>query len=197
MTRQWVVRHDNRRDMKAWLCSLCFLSLPAVAFAQMEHVHPPAADEDCTKLSSGLQAVVSAMEAPGISVEARVKPDSMPPVEPGIKGVRLRLQPMSLVQPVAGRVKAGENLDAVFGGFLSLKTSAEGTYRISSDSTVWLDVLDGDQPIPRSTNLPRLHCGKIEKSLGFYLKAGVVYSLEFSGSKKSEVSLIISADSGG
>jgi hypothetical protein len=194
MELQRVVRHDNRMDMKAWLRSLCFLSLPAMAFAQMEHVHPPAADEDCTKLSSSLQAVVSVMEAPEMSVEARVKRDSTLPVEPGVKRVQLRLQPMSLVQPVAGRVKAGENRDVVFGGFMSLRASLEGTYRISADSTVWLDVLDGDQPIQRSTTLSRLHCGKIEKSLGFYLKAGVVYWLEFSGSKRPEVSVVITAE---
>ena len=194
MGLQWVMRLTSEVDMKAWLCLLCFLSLPAAAFAQMEHVHPPAADEDCTKLASGLQSIVSAMEAPGISVEVREKPDSMLPVEPGLKRIRLRLQPMSLVQRVAGRVKAGENPDAVFGGFLSLRASVEGTYRISSDSTVWLDVLDGDQPVPRSTNLPRLHCGKIEKSLVCYLKAGVVYWVEFSGSKKSEVAVVITAE---
>ncbi len=171
------------------------LSLPAIsALAQTEHMHPPATDMDCTKLSPGLQAVVAAMGAPGATVQVAEKRDQAAAVEPGMKRLELALHPMSAVQPVAGKVKAGENPDRVFGGFIRFMTPTDGVYRISADSTVWLDVLDADQPRERDRETSRLHCGAIEKSLGFALARGHSYWIELSASKRREVALIISLE---
>jgi hypothetical protein len=178
----------------AYLGSFWLLCAAAVAFAQMEHAHPPAIDMDCTKLSPGLQAVVAAMGARGVTVQAAEKRENAPALEPGMKKLVLVLHPMSAVQPVAGKIKAGENPDSVFGGFIRFMTPADGLYRISADSTVWLDVLDGDQPKERARDTSRLHCGKIEKSLGFPLAKGHSYWIELSASKRREVSLLITPE---
>jgi hypothetical protein len=178
----------------AYVCAFWLLCFPVVAFAQMEHTHPPATDVDCTKLSPGLQAVVAAMEVPGTSIEVAAKPNKAPAVEPGMKRLELVLHPMAAVQAVAGKVKAGENTDSVFGGFIRFITPADGLYRISADSTVWLDVLDGDQPRERAKDIARLHCGKIQKSLGFALARGHSYWIELSASQRREVSVIISPE---
>jgi len=178
----------------ACFCSFWLLYVPALAYAQMEHTHPPAADMDCTKLSPGLQAVVAAMGTGGVTVQVSEKRDQAPAVEAGMKRLELVLHPMSAVRPVAGKVKAGENPDGVFGGFIRFVSPADGVYRISADSTVWLDVLDEDQPRERARETSRLHCGKIEKSLGFALARGHSYWIELSASKRREVSLLISPE---
>jgi hypothetical protein len=171
------------------------ISLPTVAaLAQTEHMHPPGAYNDCSALPARLQATVAAMGAPGATVQAAEKRENAPAVEPGMKRLELVLRPMSAVQSVAGKAKAGENPDRVFGGFIRFMPSADGLYRISADSTAWMDVLDGDQPRERAKDTSRLHCGKIQKSLGFALAKGHSYWIELSSSKSPEVSLIISRE---
>ena len=171
------------------------ISLPTVAaLAQTEHMHPPRASDDCSALPARLQATVAAMEASGATVQAAEKRENAPTVEPGMKKLVLVLHPMSAVQPVAGKIKAGENPDRVFGGFIRFTTPADGLYRISADSTAWMDVLEGDQLRERAQNTSRLPCGKIQKSLGFALASGHWYWIELSASKRPEVSLIISPE---
>ena len=171
------------------------ISLPTLAaLAQTEHIHPPGASDNCSTLPAPLQVIVATMEAPGVTVQVAEQRGQAPAVEPGMKRVELVLQPMSAVQSVAGKVRAGDNPDIVFGGFIRLRTPADGLYRISADSIVWLDVLDGDQPRERARDTSRLHCGKIQKSLGFALARGHSYWIELSASKRREVSLIISPE---
>ena len=165
------------------------------ALAQTEHMHPPGASDDCSTLPAPLQTIVATMEALGVTVQVAAQRGHAPAVEPGMKRLELFLQPMSAVQSVAAKVRAGEDPDGVFGGFIRLRTPADGLYRISADSTVWLDVLDGDdQPRERARDTSRLHCGKIQKSLGFVLARGHSYWIELSASKRREVSLIISPE---
>ena len=45
-----------------------------------------------------------------------------------MKRLELILHPMFVVQSVAGKVRAGENPDGVFGGFIRFMTPADGLY---------------------------------------------------------------------
>ena len=67
-------------------------------------------------------------------------------------------------------------------------------YRVSVDSTAWIDVLDGDMVVERTKLNRRMQCGHVHKSLGFTLKTGVNYWLQLSSSKAPEVHLVLTPE---
>jgi hypothetical protein len=196
--------------MKLVLFSSWLLLVPVTVSAQMDHAHSPATAEDCTKLSPGLQTVVAAMDEPGSRIKALPKPESTPAIESGIHKFEVALQPLSGVSLVgkeslslqtieregamAGETKPSENAINLFGGFVRLTVPKDGMYRISADSPIWIEVIDGEKPIERVRTLPRLRCGRIHKSLGFPLKRERSYWLEMSGSKRPDVALLITEE---
>ncbi|MGH9427742.1 MAG: hypothetical protein ACRD2L_15745 [Terriglobia bacterium] len=196
--------------MRLVLFTSWLLLVPMSVFAQMDHTHSPATAEDCLKLSPELQAVVVAMDGPGSRIEALPKPESTPAVEPGIHKLEVALRPLSEVWLVgkeslsrqtlgpegamAEKTKPSENVENLFGGFVRLTVPKDGMYRISADSPLWIEVIDGGKPIERVRIAPRLHCGRIHKSLGFPLKRERSYWLEMSGSKRSDVAVLIAEE---
>lgn len=193
--------------MKLVLFTSWLLLVPMTVSAQTDHTHSPASAEDCTNLSPELQAVVAAMDGPGSRIEALSRPESIPAVEPSIQKLEVALRPLSEVGLVgkeslsrqtlgqegamAGKTKPSENVENLFGGFVRLTVPKDGIYRISADSTFWIEVVEGGKPIERVRTVPRLHCGRIHKSLGFPLKRERSYWLEISGSKRPDVALLI------
>jgi hypothetical protein len=196
--------------MKLVLFSSWLLLVPVTLFAQMDHTHSPTTAEDCTKLSPGLQTVVAAMDGSGSSIKALPKPESTPAIESGIHKLEVALQPLSGVLLVgkeslsrqtieregamAGETKPSENAVNLFGGFVRLTVPKDGMYRISADSPIWIEVIDGEKPIERVRTVPRLRCGRIHKSLGFPLKRDRSYWLEISGSKRPDVAMLITEE---
>jgi hypothetical protein len=81
-----------------------------------------------------------------------------------------------------------------FAGLVPISVPRDGMYRISVSTHLWLEVLDGDAKLQRVRLEPRLHCGAVQKSLGFALKAGVIYWLQLSGNKSQEVHVIITSE---
>jgi hypothetical protein len=199
--------------MKLVLVISWLLFVPMIVSAQTDHTHTPDPGEDCTKLSPELQAIVSEMDGPGSRIEASPRPESTPAVEPGIHKLEVALRPLSDVGLVgkerisrqilgaegtmANKTEPSENVDYLFGGFVLLTVPRDGLYRISTDSTLWMEVIDGGNPIERVKITPRLHCGRIHKSLGFPLKRERSYWLEMSGSKRSIVRVLITEEPGG
>ena len=192
------------------LFTSCLLLAPMTVSAQMEHTHSPATAEDCTTLSPELQAAVAAMDGPGSRIEALPRPESSPAVEPSIQKLEVALRPLSEVGVVgkeslsrqtlgqegamAGKTKPSENVENLFGGFVRLTIPKDGIYRISADSTFWIEVIEGGKPMERVRIVPRLHCGRIHKSLGFPLKQERSYWLEISGSKRPDVAVLITKE---
>lgn len=95
---------------------------------------------------------------------------------------------------MAGKTNPSQNVENLFGGFVRLTVPRDGMYRISADSTLWIEVIDGEKPIERVRVAPRLHCGLIHKSLVFPLKRERSYWLEISGSKRSDVAVLITEE---
>ena len=196
--------------MKLVLVISWLLFVPMTVSAQMDHAHTPDPSEDCTKLSPELQAIVSEMDGPGSRIEALSKPENTPVVEPGIHKLEMVLRPLSEVGLVgkenlsrqslrregamAGETKPNQNVESLFGGFVRLTVPKNGMYRISTDTPIWIEVLDGEKPIERVKIIPHLHCGRIHKSLGFPLKQERSYWLEMSGSKRSHVMVLITEE---
>ena len=173
---------------------LFLLLIPMAAVAQTEHSHSPMSIEDCAKLPQELQAVVAAMNRPGSRIDALPKPESGATVEPGIHKLEVALRPLSEVSRVRKEPKPNQNVENLFGGFVRLTVPKEGLYRISSDSTLWIEVLDGETLIERVRTVPRLRCGRIHKSLGFPLQRERSYWVEMSESKRADVGLLITEE---
>ncbi len=95
---------------------------------------------------------------------------------------------------MAEQTKPRENVENLFGGFVRLTVPKDGLYRISSDSTIWIEVIDEEKPIERVRIAPRLHCGRIHKSLGFPLKNERSYWLQISGSTRPDVAVLITKE---
>jgi len=193
--------------MKLVLVIPWLLLIPITVSAQKDHVHTPGAAEDCSKLPPELQTIVSKMDEPGSRIQALPSPGSTQAVEPGIHKLEVALRPLSEVllvgkqsesrptpgadSSMANKTKTSENVEDLFGGFILLIVPRAGIYRISADSTLWIEALDEGKPIERVRITPRLHCGRIHKSLGFRLKRDRSYWLELSGSKRSDVAVLI------
>jgi hypothetical protein len=136
--------HSHREThMKVVLCiSYLLLVVSMTVSAQMDHMHAPATAEDCTSLSPELQAVVAAMDRPGSRIEALSKSESSPAVEPGIHKLEVALRPLSEVGLLGKENLSGES-ENLFGGFVRLTVRKDGIYRVSVDSTLWIDMIDG------------------------------------------------------
>ena len=180
--------------MKLVLVISSLLFVPISVSAQVDHTHTPGPGEDCTKLSKEFQTIMSKMDGPGSRIEASPKPESTPALEPGIHKLEVALLPLSEVRIVgkesrseqtmgaegtmANQTGASENRDSLFGGFVLPTVPRDGLYRISTDSTLWIEVIERGKPIERGKTTPRLHCGRIHKSLVFPLKRERSYWLE-------------------
>jgi len=196
--------------MKLVLVITWLLFIPMTVSAQTDHAHTPDPGEDCTKLSPELQAIVSEMDGPGSRIETSPRPESTPALEPGIHKLEIALRPLSEVglvgkerisrqtlgaeDTMANKTTPSENVDYLFGGFVLLTVPRDGLYRISTDSSLWIEVIEEGKPIERVKITPRLHCGRIHKSLGFPLKRERSYWLEMSGSKRSNVTVLITEE---
>ena len=204
-------RSSRKNRMKPVLCISWLLLVPMTVFAQTDHTHSPAGAEDCAKLSLALQTVIGAMDGEGLRIEAVPKPESTLAVEPGIHKLEVVLRPLSEVELVgkehlsqemrqrddvtAANTKQSGKVESLFGGFIRLTIPKDGLYRISADAPVWINVIDGNHPIERVRVAPRLHCGRIHKSLGFPLQREKSYWLELSGSTRSDVALLVTEES--
>ena len=154
--------------------------------------HPPGHDE-CANLPSNLTAVIAAMAKPGTKVAALAAREPMAALLPAAERFEVALHPAERVSlPV--KPAEGPETAASFAGLLPISVSRDGLYRISVSTHLWLEVLSGDARLQRVRLEPRLHCGTVQKSLGFPLKAGGTYWLQLSGNKTREVSLVITPE---
>ena len=151
------------------------------------------------------------MDGEGARIEAVPKPESTPAVEPGIHKLEVALRPLLDVElarkenlsqetrqrddAMAANTKQSGKVESLFGGFVRLTVPKDGLYRISADSPIWIEVIDGEKPIERVRIAPRLRCGRIHKSLGFPLQREKSYWLELSGSTRPDVALLITEES--
>jgi hypothetical protein len=204
-------RSSRKNRMKPVLFVSWLLLVPMTVFAQTDHTHSPSSAEDCAKLSPALQAVIGAMDGEGMRIEAMPNPESTPAVEPGSHKLEVALRPLSEVELVgkenlsqetrqrddviAANTKQSGKVESLFGGIIRLTVPKDGLYRISADAPIWINVIDGNQPIERVRIAPRLRCGRIHKSLGFPLQREKSYWLELSGSTRPDVALLVTEES--
>ena len=84
--------------------------------------------------------------------------------------------------------------EAGYAGLVPVSVPADGTYRVSAGSRVWLDVVAQGQRIPSAKFEGHGGCAKVHKSVAFALKAGTRYLVQVSASEKAEVSLMVTPE---
>lgn len=172
---------------------LVLLGMPALALGQESHPHQ-ADPAECAKLPADLKAVVAAMDGQGRKMQALANRAEMSPLAPALQRLDVVLHPTDRVALAATPKTEKKGEWPTFAGLLALSVPRDGDYRVSADTTVWIDVLDGDRALERTKLNRRMQCGHVHKSLGFSLKAGVTYWLQLSGNKAQEVRVLITAE---
>jgi len=162
-------------------------------FLSEQTAQHPADHDECASLPSNLAAVVSTMTMPGTKINALAARGPMTALVPAAERFEVALHPAEHVSlPV--KPTEGPEMASSFAGLLPISVLRDGVYRISVSTHLWLEVLDGDTKLQRIRLDPRLHCGAIQKSLGFPLKTGVTYWLQLSGNKTQEVRVMITPE---
>ncbi len=169
------------------------LGMPALALGQQQHPHQPDPAE-CATLPQDLKAVVAAMDASGEKLDALVKRGEMTVLSPALQRLDVALHPTDHVSLTAMPKTEKKAEGQTFAGLLAFSVPRDGDYRVSADTTVWIDVLDGDRALERTKLNRRMQCGHVHKSLGFTLKAGVTYWLQLSGSRGQEARVLITSE---
>jgi molybdate transport system substrate-binding protein len=154
--------------------------------------HPTGHDE-CANLPANSAAVVSAMAKPGTKVNAQAARGPAAALTPAAERFEITLHPVERVS-LPAKPAEGPETTAGFAGLLPISVPRDGVFRISLSTHLWLEMLDGDTKLERIRLAPRLHCGTVQKSLGFPLKAGVKYWLQLSGNKSQEVHMVITSE---
>ena len=173
------------------ICLIFILGMPLLTFGQ-EHQHRSDPIE-CTKLPPDLKAIVTVMDGPGSKLEAQVARAERSPLSPALQRLEVALHPTNRVSLTAAS-KTAEKVEGAFAGFLLFTVPQDGNYRVSSDTALWIDVLDQDKALERTTLNRRIQCGRVHKSIRFGLKGGVKYWLQLSGSKTREVQVMITPE---
>jgi hypothetical protein len=177
----------------ASICMVFLCLYPVSALAEMNQ-HPGAAG-GCADLPPQLRAVVTAMETPGMMVQASARPGGMAPLLPAQQRIEVVLHPAESVALTAVRPDKTATWAGTFAGLLRLQVPHDGIYRISADASTWIDVLDHETAVARIRPNYRLHrCGHVHKSVEFSLRQGVTYLLQLSGSKAPTLALMISGE---
>lgn len=174
-----------------FLLGILLLGMPLLTLGQ-EHQHGSDPLE-CTKLPADLKAIVTVMDGPGGKLEAQAVRAEMSPLSPALTRLDVALHPTNRVS-LAATSKTAEKVEGTFAGLLLFTVPQDGNYRVSSDTALWIDVLDQDNAVERTQLNRRIQCGRVHKSLGFGLKAGVKYWLQLSGSKAREVQVMITTE---
>ena len=172
---------------------IVLLGMPALAWAQEQHRHQPDPAE-CRKLTPDLKAVVTTMEGPGRKVQAQANRAEINPLSPVLERLDVVLHPADQVSLIAAPKSEKKPEGQTFAGLLAFSVPQDGDYRVSSDTALWIDVLDGGKALERTKLNRRMPCGRVHKSLGFSLRAGLTYWLQLSGNQKQEVHVIITSD---
>jgi hypothetical protein len=175
------------------ILGLLLLAVPLLVSGQEDHKHQSDPDE-CAKLPAQLKLVLAAMDGPGKKLDAIMKRGEMTALSPALQRLDVVLHPSDHVLLTATSKSEKKSEGQTFAGYVAFSVPHDGEYRVSVDTTAWIDVLDGDMVVERTKLNRRMQCGHVHKSLGFTLKTGVNYWLQLSFSKAPEVHLVLTPE---
>jgi hypothetical protein len=83
--------------------------------------------------------------------------------------------------------------DPAYAGLATLELSTPGTYRISGDSSFWIDVVVAGKVVESRDHQGQKGCNSPHKIVEFELPAAVPVLLEFSGASTPEIRFSVTA----
>ena len=166
-------------------------SLPSAAPAGTRPAGPASMAGGCDAYTWDMSREMAVWDEPGLSFTSSV--DGAITGAPAPVGCRLdvKLHPLANTRFLAPpeRAPAGG-----WAGLVPVVVPADGLYRVSAGGALWIDVVDGLQPVASAKFEGHAECAKVHKVVAFPLKAGRRYNVQLSGSEKPQVSIMVSAD---
>jgi hypothetical protein len=170
--------------MAAWL-ALAALAAPGVEARQAGQ----GMAGGCEAFKWDMSREMTAWDQGGTAMAALA--EGSPSAAPAPVGRRLDVK-LIPVKQVRFAVPPERPSEAGYSGLLAISVPADGTYRISAGSRLWIDVAGGGRRVPSARFEGHSSC-KLHKSVAFTLKAGT-YVVQLSGSEKPDVSVLVTAE---
>jgi hypothetical protein len=145
----------------------------------------------CDTYTWDMSREMAAWDQPGVSLPSLA--DDSSAAAPVLLGRRLDVS----LHPLAKTTFAAPPERTPAGGYAGLVTvlvPADRVYRIAAGSPLWIDVVEGTQPVASAKFEGRAGCAKVHKVVAFPLKAGRSYRVQLSGSEKPDVSILVTVD---
>ena len=146
----------------------------------------------CGAYDGDIASELKRLAEAGAPVEASASmPASAPPLQAG-KTYRLTLQPQPAVKlAVPPRRRMLE--EGAFGGLVSFTVPAEGTWRVSASRETWIEVVDPDGAVVKSSRFQgREGCPEMRKFVEFVLAPQALYTLQLSGGTDATLQVLVS-----
>jgi hypothetical protein len=174
------------RLARAGMIGLCFASTFGAAGARAQD---PAAS--CGANGWDMSSEIAAFKSTAENLPAAVGQFNLPPLELGVLYV-LKLSAQDAVQyPQVSTKKS--LVHNPLGGLATLTVPADGTYRITVDSPLWIDVVGPDGTIAPSTYTGWHECRLFRKSVEYTLPGGKPLILQISEATPELIRIVVEA----
>jgi hypothetical protein len=81
-----------------------------------------------------------------------------------------------------------------FAGLFALRVPKAGTYRVSSNQRLWIEVVGPEGTVPTARFTMQADCEALRKSVAFALQPGKDYWIQYSGSAVQDPLLLVTED---
>lgn len=162
------------------------------AVAEERGLHPRPMEEmhgDCSNYSWDMSHELSLWDISGQDVVATAVAEAPPSVELSTR-YKVNLLPHREVVFVVTPEKDRGGSDR-FSGILQFKVPADGLYRVSASSGIWIDAVSHGEVIESSGFEMQTKCGSIFKSVAYRLSQGDAVLLQLNGSKSASVDIAV------
>jgi len=172
------------------IASVVFLAASVVASELPPQRPMDALQGDCSNYGWNLKREFEVWGTQPIAVVAKPEPSALPLVDID-RRLDVTLQPHASVKFAVSPEKdrGGPNK---FSGLISFVPPADGVYRVSAASGVWLDAVVSGAIVPSLRFEMQTKCTTIFKSIAYELKGGAPVTLQINGSAKPVLGLLIS-----
>ena len=179
-----------------WMWALTFVAVAAPHVAAQSPAPSPAAamgrmTGGCDSYSWDMTREMEAWDRPALAWPSAADASSASSPVPLDRKLDVTLHPLAATRLAAPPERKPQGGHA---GLLVVSVPTDGVYRIAAGSRVWIDVVDGTQPVASAKFEGRSGCAKVHKVVAFPLKAGREYRAQISGSETAAVSVLVTAD---
>lgn len=144
---------------------------------------------DCSNYRWDVSAELALWAMPADEVAAARVRDAAPPVALS-KRQSLTLAPSAEVTLPVTPEKNRSSADT-FSGLVAVVFAEPGLYRVSADSGVWIDLVQGDAKIASSAFEMQTKCPTVFKVVAYDVPAAGTYLIQLNGAKEASVDIAV------